>query len=204
MKIPDDLFHASFFFIDIVGLSKPGLSTQTQAKKIKFLNKCIQECPTFASNHSEKIIQSTGDGMLIAFIDGLEEPVKLAIDFHKKLQEYNQQSEPNDRLGVRIGCNIGTVFAVEDIHGNVSMWGPGVIIARRVMDLGESGHILISSNLAEKLKQISREYEKIIHPIQDYTIKHEESLLLFSIFGEGFGNPNPPELQMGQKNLPLK
>ena len=37
MKIPKDLFRAAFFFTDIVGLSKPDLSIQTQAKKIKFL-----------------------------------------------------------------------------------------------------------------------------------------------------------------------
>jgi len=200
LKIPDDLFRASFFFIDIVGLSKPNLSSQTQAKKIKFLNKCIQECKTFNSKNSdEKVIQSTGDGMVIAFVDGLEEPINLAKEFHQKLRIYNQNNEENDRINVRIGCNIGNVFAIRDLHENVSIWGPGVIIARRVMDLGESDHILISGNMAEKLKALSSYYEDIIHPVHDYTIKHQESILLYSVYGENFGNSKPPELEMAKK-----
>ncbi len=99
LKIPDDLFRAAFFFIDIVGLSKSDLSTQTQAKKIKFLNNCIQESDTFNSKNSvEKITQSTGDGMLIVFKDGLEEPINLAREFHQKLNIYNQNNEENDRI----------------------------------------------------------------------------------------------------------
>ncbi len=200
MNIPDDLFRAAFFFIDIVGLSKSDLSTQTQAKKIKFLNKCIQESDTFNSKNSvEKITQSTGDGMLIVFKDGLEEPINLAKEFHQKLHIYNQNNEENDRIKVRIGCNIGNVFAIKDLNENISMWGPGVIIARRVLDLGESGHILISGNMAEKLKLLSSEYEKIIHPIHNFTIKHQESILLYSVYGENFGNSKPPELEMAKK-----
>jgi len=34
-KIPDDLIYAAFFFVDIVGLSNPILSTETQKTKIK-------------------------------------------------------------------------------------------------------------------------------------------------------------------------
>ena len=40
-QTPNDLIYAAFFFIDIVGLSNPILSTETQRTKIKILNETI-------------------------------------------------------------------------------------------------------------------------------------------------------------------
>jgi len=202
LKIPKDLFRASFFFTDIVGLSKSDLSTQTQAKKIKFLDKCIQECDTFKSTKNEKLIQSTGDGVLIAFLNGIDEPLKLAMEVHQKLRAYNQNGNEFDRIDIRIGCNIGNVFVIRDFEGTLSMWGPGTIMAKRVMDLGESQHILISAEMIESIKEITNDYDQFIHPIQDYTIKHQDKILIYSIYGENFGNPKSPILEMGKKSYP--
>ena len=41
------LIHAHFFFVDIVGLSDPYMSTKTQIKKIGILNQCISETEVF-------------------------------------------------------------------------------------------------------------------------------------------------------------
>lgn len=202
MKIPKDLFRAAFFFTDIVGLSKPDLSIQTQAKKIKFLIKCIQECDTFESTKNEKLIQSTGDGVLIAFLNGLEEPIKLAIEVHQKLGSYNQNANEYDKIGIRIGCHIGNVFAIRDFDGTLSMWGPGSIIAKRVMDLGESGHILISGEMVESVKEITNDYDHIFHPIHDFTIKHQDIVLLYSLYGKNFGNSKLPNFEMAKRSYP--
>jgi hypothetical protein len=70
------MMHASFFFVDIVGLSNPLLSTVTQASKIKVLNDCLAQCKTYEiTPEKEKIVFPTGDGMWIAFLAGLEKPV---------------------------------------------------------------------------------------------------------------------------------
>ena len=197
MKITGEIFHASFFFVDIVGLSKPELSTQTQAKKIIFLNDCIKECFTFKDTPTdEKLVQPTGDGMLIAFQNGLEKPVKLAIEVHQRILEYNKNKEGTEQIKLRIGCNVGNVFAIKDLEDNLTIWGPGVIIARRVMDLGDSGHILMSSIMVERLYELSEDYKKIIHPLRDYTIKHQDVILLYSVYGDNFGNTKSPKLKM--------
>ncbi len=197
MKITGEIFHASFFFVDIVGLSKPELSTQTQAKKIIFLNDCIKECFTFKDTPTdEKLVQPTGDGMLIAFQNGLEKPVKLAIEVHQRILEYNKNKEGTEQIKLRIGCNVGNVFAIKDLEDNLTIWGPGVIIARRVMDLGDSGHILMSSIMVERLYELSDDYKKIIHPLRDYTIKHQDVILLYSVYGDNFGNTKNPKLKM--------
>ena len=195
-EITKDLIYASFFFIDIVGLSNPILSTETQRVKIKVLNEIIYGCKTFSDTPQENIlILPTGDGMLIAFQNGLEEPIKLAIEFHQKISKYNEKVTSVEKIETRIGCNMGYVFVVKDIYGKINLWGPGAILARRVMDLGTKGHILLSTEFAKDLMEISAEYEKIIHPIHNFGIKHGEDLLVYSAFGEGFGNSNAPNFK---------
>jgi hypothetical protein len=38
-----------------------------------------------------------------------------------------------------------------------------ILVARRVMILGEAGHILMTSSMAESLMELSEEYRQIIH-----------------------------------------
>ena len=193
-KIDDDLIYAAFFFVDIVGLSNPILSTETQRTKIKILNDTIYDCKTFLDfSRDDILILPTGDGMLIGFKNGLEQPIKIAIEFHEKLSEYNKNVTNLEKIETRIGCNIGHVFVVKDIYGNINLWGPGAILARRVMDMGDANHILISSDLANDLIEISQDYKKILHPLQNFGIKHGENLLVYSAYGEGFGNSIMPE-----------
>jgi hypothetical protein len=60
------------------------------------------------------------------------------------------------------------------------------------MDLGDDGHILVSTRMAEDLRELSDDYKKTIKPVHDYSIKHGQTLLLYSVYGKGFGNPRPP------------
>ena len=196
MEIPKDLIHAAFFFVDIVGLSDPSMSTSTQTVKIKMLNKFIKESNVLkTSSQEELIILPTGDGMFIGFVDGLEQPVKLAIELQKRIAEYNNDKPTKsfEIIEIRIGCHVGNVFLVEDISGTQNVWGPGIIMARRVMDLGDANHILMTSEMAEDIMEISEEYEKIIYPLHDYEIKHGQTILLYSVFSETIGNPKRPK-----------
>jgi len=192
--VPEDLIYAAFFFIDIVGLSNPILSTATQRTKIKKLNLMIGDCKTFNQTpKSDLFILPTGDGMLIGFKDGLEQPVSLAIELHEQLKNYNPQVSDTEKIAIRIGCNIGHIFFVKDIFDNVNLWGPGAILARRVMDMGNEGHILLPSNMADDLFEMSDEYKNIIHPIHNFKIKHNEELLVYSVYGKDFGNKMLPK-----------
>ncbi|RJQ26776.1 hypothetical protein C4565_06220 [Candidatus Parcubacteria bacterium] len=187
------LIHAHFFFVDIVGLSDPSLSTKTQIKKIEILNKCISETAVYKSTPKETILTlPTGDGMCLGFLQGPELPLHLAIDLHQKLNEYNKGKIPTETVRVRIGLHSGSCFIVKDIKNNDNVWGPGIIIARRVMDFGDDSHILLSTRLAEDLRELSDEYRRIIKPVHDFTIKHGQTMLLYSAYGDGFGNSEHP------------
>ena len=188
------LIHANFFFVDIVGLSDISLSTKTQIKKIETLNKCISECKSFKSVPIESLLLlPTGDGCCIGFLQGPELPLLLAIELHTKLAEYNKAKIPSETVRIRIGLHSGNCFIVNDLLGNRNTWGPGIIYARRVMDFGDDGHILLSPTLAEDLRSLSDEYHGIIKPVHDVILKHGHTMLLYSAYGDGFGNSKHPE-----------
>jgi len=187
------LIHAHFFFVDIVGLSDPSMSTKTQVKKIQVLNKCISETEVYSTTPSETILTlPTGDGMCLGFLQGPELPLHLAVDLQQKLAKYNEGKIPSENVRIRVGLHSGQCFIVKDIKGQDNVWGPGIILARRVMDFGDDGHILISPRLAEDLREISDEYRQIIKPVHDFTIKHGQTILVYSAYGDDFGNKIHP------------
>jgi len=188
------LIHANFFFVDIVGLSDTSMSTKTQIKKIEVLNKCISDCTSFKSVPIDSLLLlPTGDGCCIGFMQGPELPLLLAVELHTKLAVYNKGKIPSETVRIRIGLHSGNCFLVNDLLGQRNTWGPGIIYARRVMDFGDDAHILMSPSLAEDLISLSDEYRAIIKPVHDVVLKHGTTMLLYSVYGDGFGNSEHPE-----------
>jgi class 3 adenylate cyclase len=69
---------------------------------------------------------------------------------------------------------------VSDLNNVAHIWGPGIIIARRVMDAGDKGHILIAEKLAEELISLKDEYLSVINSISNkYKIKHGQEIKLY-------------------------
>jgi KaiC/GvpD/RAD55 family RecA-like ATPase len=186
--------NANFFFIDIVGLSNPLLSVERQIRKIEDLNALIGSCEAYSKvPKDKKIVLPTGDGMVVGFLINPELPLKLSIQIHHKLQSFNAKAIPDRAIGVRIGLGSGPVFVVSDINNNQNVWGPGIILARRVMDLGDDGHILLADNIAEVLINLKDEYRNVIRPISTgYRIKHGQELRVYSAYSQDFGNPAVP------------
>ncbi len=186
--------NANFFFIDIVGLSDPHLSVEKQTRKIEELNSLIGSCDAYKKvPRDEKIVLPTGDGMAIGFLMNPELPLQLSIQLHHKLGAFNARMTSDRTIGVRIGISSGPVFVVSDINNNQNVWGSGIILARRVMDLGDSGHILLADNIAETLINLKDEYRQVIRQISaGYKIKHGQLLRLYSAYSEDFGNPAIP------------
>ena len=160
-------------------------------------------CSAFRSTPKDTMMAlPTGDGMAIGFLQGPELPLKLAIELHGKLSKYNKSKIPAETVRVRIGLHSGPVFIVNDILNNKNVWGPGIIVARRIMDIGDDGHILLSSRTAEDLRELSDQYKQIIKPLYEYTTKHSQKLFLYSAYGKGFGNPKLPTKGLYQTSTP--
>lgn len=187
---PSGVIDAAFFFVDVVGLSDPALSVRRQIEKIEALNDMIGHCETF-KKASDKRVLPTGDGMAIGFMLSPESPLQLGIDLHHALKKYNTHTNKEDGsfLDVRIGLASGSVFIVNDVNSNQNIWGPGIIFARRVMDVGDGGHILLAGPLAESLLTLDDKYKGMINLLGDYQVKHGQIIKIYSAYsGNEFGN----------------
>ena len=192
-----------WFFCDIVAGSNPTISTKDQVRKVIVLNEIVSRSETFKNKDTDStMILPTGDGMAIGFADSPEKPLRLAIEIHKSINRYNEQRKGKEKLLIRVGIDIGPVYFIKDVTGRDNVWGPGIILTRRVMDLAADMQILASSRIADDIRKLSPEYKAIMHPIGDYSIKHGEQLYLYNIYGDGFGNKIAPrKSKVGKKNL---
>jgi class 3 adenylate cyclase len=191
---PSGVIDASFFFIDVVGLSDPALSVRRQIEKIEALNNLIGHCETF-KKASDKRVLPTGDGMAIGFMSSPESPLQLGIELHQALKKYNTHTSKEDGsfLDVRIGLASGSVFIVNDVNSNQNIWGPGIIFARRVMDVGDGGHILLAGPLAESLLTLDDKYRSMISLLGDFQVKHGQIIKIYSACSPNeFGNSAIP------------
>ncbi|WP_415280991.1 hypothetical protein [Candidatus Nitrososphaera sp. FF02] len=144
-----------WFFTDIVASADPQITTDDQTRKIIALNKLIRRTPTFKHrNKKSTIILPAGDGVAIGFGDSPEKPLVLAIELHKTLSEYNIERSQKDRIDVRVGLDTGPVYPVVDLNDKDNVWGPGIIYARRIMDLGRAKSILASDRIANDIRRL--------------------------------------------------
>lgn len=178
---------------DIVGLTKPELSTEQQTEKIELLNKVVMECLAFKGAPKENMLNKlTGDGFIMGTSHDPTFPIKLAIELSQKLQSLNSSLEGERQVRIRIGIHSGPTVEINGI--TYDEWGDGLIGTTRVMSVGLADHILISSKTAQELIQLSEKYDEILHPIGDYVVKHDATYSLYSAYGEGFGNSiSPPK-----------
>jgi hypothetical protein len=191
--IPFRLINGNFFFVDIVGLSSLAMPVEEQISRINALNSIISSTEVFRNTPKDLMIfLPAGDGLAIGFLQGPELPLMLAIELHRKLNDYNRDKTPADKLAIRIGMNDGAVYVVDDAYDRPNVWGPGIIMARRVMDIGDEGHILLSERMAKTLNELSDEYNQMIYPQGMYRLKHDLKVLLYSAYGDDYGNKEKP------------
>src|SRR5678815_3906710 len=168
-----ELEIAHVLFLDIVGYSK--LSANEQHARIGELNEVVRLSEQFrkaeAANRILKI--PTGDGMALVFYKSPEEPAQCAFEISRALKE-------RPRLQIRMGIHSGPISGVVDVNERTNVAGAGINIARRVMDCGEAGHILLSHHVAEDLAEYE-EWRPLLHDLGTCEVKHGMQLSLIHI-----------------------
>jgi len=188
-----ELEIAHVLFIDIVGYSK--LSVNEQHARIEELNEIVRLSEQFqnaeAANRILKI--PTGDGMALVFYKSPEEPAQCAFEISRALKE-------RPRLQIRMGIHSGPVSGVVDVNERTNVAGAGINIARRVMDCGDAGHILLSHHVAEDLAEYER-WRPFLHDIGTFEVKHGMRVSVTNLYSEAIGNPRlPSKLQAVRKH----
>ena len=175
---------AHVLFIDIVGYSK--LLTDEQSEALQELNQIVRhtEAAREAEAAGQLIILPTGDGMALVFTGSVEGPAECALEVSQALR-----AQPS--LPVRMGIHSGPVQYIRDANARENISGVGINIARRVMDCGDAGHILVSKRFADDLAQ-HRRWQRYLHELGDVEVKHGVIVSLVNFYAETIGNPAPP------------
>src|SRR5204862_85020 len=137
-------------FIDIVGYSK--LLINEQSEQIQKLKQIVRSTEQFRLAQAEgKLLRlPTGDGGALVFRNSLEAPALCSMEIAKALNDY-------PKLLVRMGIHSGPVNEITDLNEQANIAGAGINIAKRVMDCGDAGHILLSKHVAEDLPEIAKQ-----------------------------------------------
>src|SRR6266481_7001427 len=175
---------AHVLFIDIVGYSK--LSINEQHAAVDELTQIVRATAQFqkAEAASRLLKIPTGDGMALVFYTSPEAPTQCAIEISHALKDH-------PRLQLRMGIHSGPVSGMVDVNERANLAGAGINMAKRVMDCGDAGHILLSKHVAEDLE----EYEKwrpFLHDLGSCEVKHGVRVSVVNLYDDQFGNAKLP------------
>src|SRR6267142_2506509 len=170
-------------FIDLVGYSK--LLIDEQKERLRELTDIVLATRQVGEATNEELVRlPTGDGMALVFRNSLEEPAQCALEIARALKEHPE-------IQVRMGIHSGPVSKVTYLNGRTNIAGAGINLAQRVMDCGDSGHILLSRHAVEDLAQY-RQWSARLHDLGECEVKHGIKLSLANLFGDDFGNAAVP------------
>src|SRR5262249_8399875 len=93
---------------------------------------------------------------------------------------------------VRMGSHSGPVNEIADLNEQANIAGAGINTAQRVMDCGDTGHILLSRHVAEDFEHYPR-WQPYLHPLGDFEVKHGQVVSVVNFYNDEIGNPAVPE-----------
>jgi TolB-like protein/class 3 adenylate cyclase/Tfp pilus assembly protein PilF len=180
-----ELEIAYVLFVDIVGYSK--LLIDQQRRLLELLNEIVRGTEQFrkAEVNHRLITIPTGDGMALVFYNTPEAPVECALEICRAVKEHPD-------LQLRMGVHSGPVSGVVDVSGRANIAGAGINIAQRVMDCGDTGHILLSKHVAEDLQHLGH-WQKHLHDLGEAEVKHGSRVSVVNLYTEELGNPEVPQ-----------
>jgi serine/threonine-protein kinase len=98
-----------------------------------------------------------------------------------------------------MGIHSGPVSGVVDVNERTNAAGGGINTAQRVMDCGDSGHILLSRHVAEDLAEYER-WRPFLHDIGTFELKHGVPVSVSNLYSDEVGNAKlPTKLQAVRK-----
>jgi TolB-like protein/Tfp pilus assembly protein PilF len=183
---------AHVLFVDIVGYSKFSINEQRLA--VDQLTQIVRSTEQFqkAETSGRLIKIATGDGMALVFYTSPEAPVRCAVELSRALKN-------DPRFLLRMGIHSGPVSGVIDVTGRTNLAGAGLNLARRVMECGDGGHILLSKHVAEDLEEYE-EWRPRLHDLGTCKAKHGVSISITNVYDSEVGNPQLPKKLQAIKN----
>jgi len=171
-------------FFDIVGFTKK-TTNQEMKKVIKKIEDDMEELLWEDFNWNERkkrndlILIPTGDGYGIGFHPSINNDRILSTitDLYKRLVD-------DDVFKIRMGIAKGPNIRHIDWNEIVNLFGYGINLASRVVNLAAPNQILMHSDYADELLKIKKnpDLHKINEPMQ---IKHGDAIIVYNYYRVG-------------------
>ena len=136
---------AAIFAADVAGYSRlmgadeEGTHERLRAHSRELVDPKISE-------HSGRIVKTTGDGILAEF-PSVVDAVRCAAELQRAMIDREAGMPEDRRIRFRIGINLGDVIVEDD-----DVFGDGVNIAARLEALAEPGGICISRMVRDQIR----------------------------------------------------
>src|SRR5947207_12950693 len=122
--------------------------------------------------------------MVLVFYTNPEAPAQCAVEISCALKEH-------PRLQLRMGIHSGPVSGVVDVNERANLAGAGINMAKRVMDCGDAGHILLSKHVAEDLEEYEK-WRQFLHDLGTCEVNHGVRVSVVNLYDDQFGNAKLP------------
>ena len=184
-----------YIYLDVVGFTH-NRTVETQVKIVSTLNDIVKGCLTDLFPEIDVIYIPIGDGICICLLDSKEvydDHIIIAGEIIRRISSiYNPSVKRSFQFEVRIGINENVDNIITDINDNRNVCGSGVNDAQRIMNFGDSNHILVGRSVSDSL--IPRDkYSKAFRRYIGKT-KHNTNIEIYQYIGGRIANLNrdPP------------
>lgn len=144
--MPTDQRHlAAILFSDIVGYSS--LSHRDEALALRLVKEHRELVRPLLAKYEGREVKTMGDGFLAEF-NNAKGATLFAIEMQQAHRDRNASVGAVEHILLRVGIHLGDVTALE---GDV--YGDGVNIAARLMQLAKPGRICVSSGVMDQSRQ---------------------------------------------------
>jgi adenylate cyclase len=132
----------------LMGADEEGTHERLKAHRRELVDPKISE-------HSGRIVKTTGDGMLAEFASVVD-AVRCAVEVQRGMIDREAGMPEDRRIRFRIGINLGDIIVDGD-----DIFGDGVNVAARLEALAEPGGICISRTVRDQIR------DKLAYAFQD-------------------------------------
>ncbi len=195
-----------YIYLDVVGFTY-NRTVETQVKIVATLTNIVRKCLTDLFPEIDVIYIPIGDGICICLLDSKEvydDHIIIAEEIIRNISSrYNPSVKLSYRFEVRIGINENVDNIITDINDNRNVCGSGVNDGQRIMNFGDSNHILVGRSVADSLMP----REKYSEAFRRFTgkTKHNTNIEVYQYIGGIIANLNrePPRAfaAPGEKTL---
>lgn len=185
-----DFVSTAILMVDIVRFSLRTGDAQATAIRILILMLGLA-IPRAHNDESGRIWSPAGDGGALTFWRSIRAAFDTAFELTRLVNLYNRGEfvdksgekwlEPDEPFQLRIGLHLGPVIKAKDFDDRDNIWGSGINMASRVLNLAKPGQILASRAFRESIDSIDRTDELEIDNIGTHWAKHHTPIVLFNI-----------------------